>query len=68
MHRRQQTQQMDPVKLGRTVIPPPPTGVALRPAFVDEIVGGERVQQFQQGRRAGRRKVGIHSASLPLEI
>jgi hypothetical protein len=68
MHRRQQTQQMDPIKLCRTVISPPPTGVAMRPAFVDEIVGHERVEEFKQGRRAGRRKVRIHVPSLPQEI
>jgi hypothetical protein len=67
MHRRQQAQQMEPIKLGRTVILSPPTGVALRPAIVDEIVGHERAQQCQQGRRAGRRKVGIHGRSLPQE-
>jgi len=58
---------MNPIQLGRTVIPPPPTGVALRPAFIDEIVGHERIQKLKQGRRAGRRKVGIHGPSLPLE-
>jgi len=67
MHRRQQAQQMKPIKLCRTVISPAPTRVARRPAFVDEIVGHERVQQFKQGRCAGGRKVGIHVASLPLE-
>jgi hypothetical protein len=59
---------MDPIKLCRTVIPPPPAGMAMRPAFVDEIVGYERVQKFKQGRRAGRRKVRIHGSSLPPEI
>jgi len=68
MHRGQQTQQMNPIKLGRTVIPASPTGVTLRPALVDEIVGHERAQQFKQGRCARRRKVGIHVPSLPLEI
>jgi len=41
MHRRKQTQQMDPIKLGGTVIPPPATGAAMRPALVDKIVGDE---------------------------
>ena len=68
MHRRQQTQQMDPIKLGRTVFSPPPTGVALRPAFIDEIVRDERVEKFKQGRRAGGRKVGIHVSSIRQEI
>jgi len=67
MHRGQQTQQMNPIKLGRTVISPSPTGLTLRPAFVDEIVGDERTQKFKQGGRAGRWKVGIHAPSLPLE-
>jgi len=68
MHRRQQAQQMDPIKLCRTVIPPPPTGMALRPAVIDEIVRHQWVEKFKQGRRAGRRKVRIHSFSLPPEI
>jgi hypothetical protein len=46
----------------------PPTGVALRPAFVDEIIGHKRVQEFEQRRRTGDRKVGIHDPRLPLEI
>jgi hypothetical protein len=68
MHRREQAQQMDPIKLCRTVIPPPPAGVAMRPAFVDEIIGHEWVEKFKQGRRAGRWKVRIHGPSLPLEF
>jgi hypothetical protein len=66
MHGSEQTQQMDPIKLGRTVISPPPAGVAARPTLVDEIVGHERVEQFQQGGRAGRGKIGIHTHSLSL--
>jgi hypothetical protein len=68
MHWGEQTQQMDPIKLGRTVISPPPTGVAVRPALVDKIVGHERVEQFKQGGRAGRWKIGIHAHSLALDI
>jgi hypothetical protein len=68
MHRCQQAQQMDPIKLGRTVTSPSPTRVALRPAFVDKIVGHERTQKFEQGCRAGRRKVGIHVLSLPVQL
>jgi len=58
----EQTQQMYPIKLCRTVISVPPTGVTTRPAVVDEIVGHEGMQQFKQGRRASRRKIGIHAA------
>jgi len=55
MHRRKQTQQMDPIKLGGTVIPPPSTSAATRPALVDKIVRDERIQKLKQGGRAGRR-------------
>jgi hypothetical protein len=68
MHRRQQAQQMEPIQLGRTVLPPPPARVARRPALADEIVGHKRIEEFKQGRRAGGRKVGIHVRSLPLEF
>jgi hypothetical protein len=67
MHRREQGQQMNPIKLCRTVISPPSTGRAMRPAVVDEIVGDEGVKKVKQGRGAGRGKVGIHSSSLPVE-
>ena len=40
----------------------PPAGGAVRPAFVDEIVGHERIQEFEQRHRAGGRKVGIHGS------
>jgi hypothetical protein len=68
MHRGEQTQQMNPIKLCRTVISPPPAGVAARPTLVDEIVGHERVEQFKQGCRARRGKIGIHAHSLSLDI
>jgi len=55
MHWREQTQQMHSVKLCRAVIPPPTTGGTSRPAFVDEIIGDEWIQEFKQGARAGRR-------------
>jgi hypothetical protein len=61
MHRREQTQQVNPKELGGGVFPMPPTGAAVRPTFVDEIVGDERIQEFEQGHRAGRRKVRIHA-------
>jgi hypothetical protein len=59
---------MEPLKVGRTVLSPPPAGVTVRPTVIAEIGGHERVQQFKQGRRAGRRKVGIHGPSLAPEI
>jgi hypothetical protein len=68
MHRGQQAQQMNPIKLCRTVIAPSSTRVAKRPAFVDEIIRHKRIEQFKQGHGASRRKVGIHVPSLPLEI
>ena len=68
MHRREQTQQMDPIKLGRAEIAPPPARVVLWPCLVDEIVGHQRAQKFKQSRRAGCRKVGIHVPSLPPNI
>jgi hypothetical protein len=66
--RRPQPQQREPLKVGRTVLLPAPTGVAVRPTFIEEIVGHERVPQFQQSRRAGRRKVRIHGPSLAQEF
>jgi hypothetical protein len=60
MHRREQTQQVNAKELGRGVFAMPPAGVAARPAFVDEIVGHKRIQEFEQRHRAGGRKVGIH--------
>ena len=61
MHWREQTQQMHPVKLCRAVIPPPTTGGTSGPAFIDEIVGDKRIQEFKQGDRTGRRKVRVHA-------
>jgi len=68
MHRGQQAQQMNPIKLCRAVISVPPTGASARPAFVEEVVGHKPIQEFEQRHRAGRRKVGIHAASLPLGL
>jgi hypothetical protein len=62
MHRREQTQPVNAKKLGRGVFAMPPAGVAVRPAFVDEIVGDKRIQEFEQRHRAGGRKVGIHGS------
>jgi len=61
MHRREQAQQVNTQELGGGVLAMPPSRVAPRPAFVDEIVGHERIQKFEQCRRAGGRKIGIHA-------
>jgi hypothetical protein len=60
MHRGEQAQQMHPEELGGGVFAMPPASGAVRPAFVDEVVGDERSQKFEQRRRAGGRKIGIH--------
>jgi hypothetical protein len=60
MHRGKQAQQMHPKQLGCGVFAMPPAGGGVRPAFVDEIVRNERRQEFEQRRRAGGRKIGIH--------
>jgi hypothetical protein len=62
MHRREQTQQVNAKELGGGVFAMPPAGGAVRPAFVDEIIGHERIQEFEQRHRAGGRKVGIHGS------
>jgi hypothetical protein len=67
MDRGEQTQEMHSIELSGGVFSMPPARVTDRPALIDEIVGNERTQQFEQFRRAGRRKVGIHGASLPGE-
>jgi hypothetical protein len=60
MHRGEQAQQVNAKELGCGVFAMPPAGVAVRPAFVDEIVGDEGSQEFEQRRGAGGRKIGIH--------
>jgi hypothetical protein len=67
MHRREQTQQVNAKELGGGVFAMPPAGGAVRPAFVDEIVGHERIQEFEQRHRAGGRKVGIHGSQTTPE-
>jgi hypothetical protein len=54
--RGEQTQQMHPVELRGGVFPTPPTSRTDRPAVIDEIVGHEWREQFQQFGRAGRGK------------
>ena len=60
MHRRKQAQQMDAKELSGRVLAVPTAGATVRPTLIDKIVGDERCQQFEQGDRAGRRKVGVH--------
>ena len=61
MHRREQAQQVNAKELGHGVFVMSSARATLRPAFVDEIVGNEQIQEFEQGHRAGRRKIGIHA-------
>lgn len=67
MDRGEQTQQMHPIKLRGGIGPPPPASGPGRPVVIDEIVGDERGQEFEQLGRARQRKVGIHPGSLPWE-
>jgi len=60
MDRGEQTQQVHPVELGRRIGPASAAGAMVGPAVVDELIGNERSQQFEQFGRAGRRKMGIH--------
>jgi hypothetical protein len=60
MHRGEQAQQVNTIELGGGVFAMSPAGRAVRPAVVDEIVGNERSQEFEQRRRAGGWKIGIH--------
>jgi len=57
---------MNAKELGGGVLAMPPASAALRPAFVDEIVGDERIQELDQRCRTGRRKVGIHESQTTL--
>jgi hypothetical protein len=47
MHWREQAQQVNPKELGGGVFPMPPASPPVRPAFIDEIVGNERIQEFK---------------------
>lgn len=57
---------MNAEKLGGSVFTMPPASAARRPAFVDKIVGDERIHKLKQGNRAGRRKIGIHGNQTTL--
>jgi hypothetical protein len=58
----EQTQQMHSIELSRGVLSMSPARVTGGPTLIDEIVGNERSQQFEQFGRAGRRKIGIHGS------
>ena len=66
MHGREQAQQMGAKELGGGVLAMPATSAALGPGFVDEVVGHERIQEFEQRDRARGRKVGIHGRQTTL--
>jgi hypothetical protein len=67
MDRGEQTQQMHPIQLRGGIGSTPPAGGPGRPAVIDEIVGDEWAEEFEQLSRARQRKVGIHPGSLPWE-
>ncbi len=56
----EQTQQMHPIELSSGVLSMSAAGVTGGPTLIDEIVGNERSQQFEQFGRAGRRKIRVH--------
>lgn len=55
MNRREQTQQMHPVELSRSVLATSPAGGRGGPSAIDKIVGNERCQQFEKFGGARRR-------------
>ena len=59
-HRGEQAQEMNAKKLGGGVRPMPSARGAVRPAGVDEIVGNEGGQEFEQCGGDGRGQVGVH--------
>lgn len=60
MHWREQAQQMGAKELGGGVLAMPSASATLGPGFVDEVVGHERIQEFEQRCRTSGREVGIH--------
>lgn len=60
MDRREQAQQVNAKELSGGVLAVPAAGATVGPALIDEIVGHERSQQFEQRGRAGGREVGVH--------
>jgi hypothetical protein len=61
---REQAQQVNAIKLRGGVFAMPSASGAVRPSFVDEIVRDEGSQEFEQCRRAGGRKIGIHGSNI----
>ena len=67
MYGREQAQQMGAKELSGGVLAMSATGATLGPGFVDEVVGHERIQEFEQRCRASGRKIGIHGRQTTLE-
>lgn len=51
---------MHPIELSGGVISTPATRIAGGPTLIDEIIGNERSQQFEELSRAGGRKLRVH--------
>ena len=51
---------MHPIELSGGVISPPPARASAGPAEIDEIVGNQRSQPFEELGRTRRGKVGVH--------
>ena len=58
--RREQTQQMHPIKLSGGVSSPPSARGRSGPALIDEIIGNEWSQLFEEFGGARRRQIGVH--------
>jgi hypothetical protein len=61
MDRSEQTQQVHSIELRSGVLSMSAAGVTGGPTLINEIIGNERSQQFEQFGCASRRKIGIHS-------
>ena len=60
MDRREQTQQMHPIKLSGGVGSTPPARRSGGPALIDEIIGNEWSQLIEEFGGAGGRQIGVH--------
>ena len=60
MDGREQTQQMHPIQLSGGVFSTPPARVSGGPGLIDEIIGNEWSQQFEEFGGARRRQFGVH--------